>query len=122
MAYKFFPHTADVKFQAEGRSLEEMFSEAGMALKEVIAEGVEVKSGIKKKIEVSGKDLENLLYNFLEEFLFLLDAEDFLVEKIENLTTAMHEFRKDSINLITGADSKSKEEIDKMVKEIIEGL
>ena len=45
-----------------------------------------------------------------------------LVEKIENLTTAMHEFRKDSINVITGAEGKSKEEIDAMVKEIIEGL
>ena len=46
---------------------------------------VKVKSVIKKKIIINGKDKESLLYNFLEEFLFLLDAEDFLLSKINKI-------------------------------------
>jgi len=38
-----------------------------------------------KEISVDGENLENLLYNFLEEFLFLLDSEDFLVAEIKSL-------------------------------------
>jgi SHS2 domain-containing protein len=45
----------------------------------------EVKSKNKKIIKVKGEDLESLMYNFLEEFLFLLDSEEFLATKIEKL-------------------------------------
>jgi len=83
--YKFLPHTADVKFRARGKTIELMFSEAAMALKQAIAEGIKVQSRIKKNISVEGKDNLSLLYNFLEEFLFLLDAENFLLGNIESI-------------------------------------
>ena len=38
-----------------------------------------------RSFEVEGKDDVGLLYNFLEEFLFLLDAEDFLVAGIKSI-------------------------------------
>ena len=85
MTYRFLSHTADVKFQAEGKTLEKAFSEAALALKETIAEKIKIREKIKKKIEIQGKDLENLLYNFLEEILFLLDSEEFLFSKIKDL-------------------------------------
>jgi SHS2 domain-containing protein len=37
------------------------------------------------KIKVKGKNSESLLYNFLEEFLFLLDTENFFLSKIKNI-------------------------------------
>jgi len=83
--FKFLEHTADVKFQAEGKNIEEAFENAALALKETIARNIEVKVEKERKIKVEGEDLESLLYNFLEEFLFLLDAEDFLFSKIKNL-------------------------------------
>jgi len=85
MKFKFLEHTADVKFQAEGKSLEEAFENAGYALKEVMFRKIKIKARIKKKIKVSGKDLESLLYNFLEEILFLLDAENFIFSKIKKI-------------------------------------
>ena len=36
----------------------------------------------RKKIVVAGKDKEDLLYEFLEEFLFLIETEGFLLSKI----------------------------------------
>ena len=85
MRYRFLPHTADVKFQAFGKSLDEAFENSALALKEVIAGKIKIKAKITKKIQVKGKDNCALLYNFLEEFLFLLDAEEFLVSKIRSI-------------------------------------
>ena len=46
---------------------------------------IKINYKIKKNIKVKGKDNEALLYNFLEEFLYLLDAEDFLLNEVETL-------------------------------------
>jgi SHS2 domain-containing protein len=83
--YKFLEHTADVKFQAYGSSLKEAFVNSAYALKETIAGKIKIKSQISKEIKVKGKDNEALLYNFLEEFLFLLDSEGFLFSKIKKI-------------------------------------
>lgn len=84
MKYKFLEHTADVKFQAYGKTIEEAFENAAMALKETILKGkkIKIKNKIKKAFVVEGGDDEKFLYNFLEEFLYLLDAEDFLFNKV----------------------------------------
>ena len=85
MTYKFLEHTADLKVFVSEKTLEKAFENSVLALKEAICGKIKVKNVIKRKIRVSGKDYEALLYNFLEEFLYLLDAEGFLVSKIESL-------------------------------------
>ncbi|MFA4960067.1 MAG: archease [Candidatus Pacearchaeota archaeon] len=86
MSYIFLEHTADVKFRAEAFSLEEVFVFAADALNETIRGDIKILEQEEENIEISGKDLENLLYNFLEEFLILLDSKDFLVSSVRNLT------------------------------------
>jgi len=85
MSYRFLEHTADVKFRAEGSTMEEMFSSAADALNETIRGDIPILEKEERSFEVEGKDIENLLYNFLEEFLFLLDADDFLVAKVKSI-------------------------------------
>ncbi|MEA3329730.1 MAG: archease [Nanoarchaeota archaeon] len=79
MKYKFLKHTADVKFRAYGNTLNKVFETSVLALSEVLAEKV----GEKKKIKISakGRDLESLLYDFLEQVLILLDSKGFLVAR-----------------------------------------
>jgi SHS2 domain-containing protein len=84
--FKFLEHKADVKFQAWGNTLEKAFTNSALALKETIAHNIKVKPKIKEDIVVQGNDLEALLYNFLEEILFLLDAKQFLLSGIKELT------------------------------------
>lgn len=84
--YKFLPHTADIKFQAFGKSLEEAFSNAALAMFSIMIDPKKVKSKIKKIINVNGNDNKALLYNFLESLLVLLDSESFLLNKIKKLT------------------------------------
>mgnify|MGYP003978744279 FL=1 len=82
MTYEFLEHTADIKFRAKGKSIEEVFKESAMALKETMTKGTEIKKIEEKDVGVEGKDYESMLRNFLEEFLFLFDAEDFILSDV----------------------------------------
>jgi len=84
MDYEYLEHTADIKFRAYGKSLGEVFSNSALALKNAMFDG-KVKGKISKKILVKGKDNERLLFEFLEELLVLLDAEDFLLSKVKSI-------------------------------------
>lgn len=84
MKFKFLEHTADVKFQAFGKNLEESFGNAALAMFNSMYKG-KIKSVKSKKIKVNGKDLENLLYNFLEELLILIDSEGFFLSSVKSL-------------------------------------
>ncbi len=84
MKFKFLEHTADVKFQAFGKTVEEMFGNAGLAMFNSMYDG-RVKARKTAKVKASGKDYESLLYNFLEELLVLFDGEGFFLSKIKSM-------------------------------------
>lgn len=85
MTYKFLEHTADLKILATGKNIEDAFSESAKALKEAICGKIKVKSNITREVKAEGRDLERVLYEFLESFLYLLDAEDFILSKVVKL-------------------------------------
>jgi len=116
MKYKFLEHTADVKFQAFGSTLEKAFSNSALALAEVMTKKTKIKSKIKKEIKVSGKDNSRLLYNFLEEFLFLFDSEGFILSKIEKLN--IKEDRKIKLEAEVSGDNVRNYKISQDVKAI----
>ena len=103
MTYKFIPHTADIKFIASGNSLEEAFSESAYALKEAIAKDSAISAKIKKEISVYGNDLENLLYLFLEEFLFILDANSLVLSRIEKIKIDTEKLKLNALVLLDDA-------------------
>jgi SHS2 domain-containing protein len=78
MGYEFLEHTADVKFRASGLTIDEMFKFSALAFFEAVRGKVKISENIEERISVSGKDLRELMYNFLEEFLFLFDSEGFV--------------------------------------------
>ena len=87
--YKFFDKTADAKFQAFGYTLDETFKNAQEAMVSVMYSLDEITNNEfdpeEREIIVDGVNLEALLYNFLEETIFLMNAEMFvgLVDKIQ---------------------------------------
>jgi len=80
--FKFFEHTADAKFRAYGKTLDKAFENAALAMFNVMYKGKVKKTG-KKKMKVKGSDKESLLYNFLEELLFLLDTKSFFLSSVK---------------------------------------
>jgi SHS2 domain-containing protein len=85
MSYSFLEHTADVKFRADGSDLDKMFVSAAEALNEVVRGDIEILEQEAREFGIEGKDRVSLLYNFLEEFLVLLDSEDFLTARIKEI-------------------------------------
>ena len=79
--YKFLEHTADIKIKAYGKNLNEIFENFALAISDYLARGNKIKSAKKKIIKLKGDDSESLLYSFLDELIYLLDAENFVVAK-----------------------------------------
>ena len=90
--FKFLAHTADIKFKAFGNSIEKVFENSALALFNTIYDK-RIKNKKKFKVSVQGHDLESLLYNFLEEFLILIDSKNFLPGKIKNLKMDLKKFK-----------------------------
>ena len=103
--YEFLPHTADVKFRAYGSTMAEAFSNAALALREIVTED-KVKGKIEKVISVESEDEKALLYDFLEQFLILLDSEDFLLGSVEELKIKKNE--KFKLNAVVKGDTDLK--------------
>lgn len=116
MKYKFFPHTADIKFRAFGESLEEAFENSALALSESIYEG-EVEKNRDYAVQAKGSDLKNLLLNFLEEFLVLFDSENFVLSKVQNLEIEKSGDKYEIKSDLLGDDTR-KYEISEHVKAI----
>ncbi|MCK4550749.1 MAG: archease, partial [Candidatus Aenigmarchaeota archaeon] len=77
--FEYLEHTADAKFKAYGKSLEEAFSNAALAVFNIMVDTKKVEPKIKKEIEITGKNKETILFDFIDELLFFLDAENFIL-------------------------------------------
>ena len=83
--YDYLPHTADTKFRAYGKTLEEAFTNAALAMMGVLVETEKVKSVTNKKISAEGGDLQALLQSFLEQFLIIMDSENLFLTAIKKI-------------------------------------
>ncbi|WP_052334640.1 archease [Methanobrevibacter wolinii] len=72
--YEFFDVTADIGFFAYGQTLEEAFENSGLAMFNVISNTSNVNNDKEFTIEIESEDLVSLLYDYLEELLFLSDV------------------------------------------------
>ncbi len=82
-SYRYLDHTADILFQAEGASLEELFEQCALAVEDTQVHLDKVEQ--KKKVVIKGKSksLENLLFDFLDDLLFYKDAEQLVFSRFE---------------------------------------
>jgi SHS2 domain-containing protein len=85
MKYKILPHSADGKFQAFGRTLEEAFSNAALATAFLMWDWSKVRRATSYKVRVRARDLEQLLVKFLGEVVYLLETRSFLLGAVEEL-------------------------------------
>lgn len=79
--FLFLPHTGDIKFRVFGKTKEKMFEQVIEALAFYISRGQKIRCKEKKRISIKGADNEQMLYRFIEEILYLLDAKGFVACK-----------------------------------------
>ena len=79
--YEFLDYTADVLFQAYGKTLGELCVNAALALQETQVKLSTVGVKRKKVITVEAMTPERLVFNFLQELVFVKDANMLLFSK-----------------------------------------
>ena len=74
--YRFLEDVAiaDIAYEAYGKNLNELFENAALAIFELSAEIKTVDAKKKVEIKLEHDKIENLLYDFLSEILFLKDS------------------------------------------------
>jgi SHS2 domain-containing protein len=89
--FKFLDHPADVGFVAHGKALPETFAAAAQALCDFGWELKNVRPRQQMEIRARAATLEDLLYSWLSEILFLTDAEQWVFRRFQ-----VHEVREQS--------------------------
>ncbi|MBU0534218.1 MAG: archease [Candidatus Omnitrophica bacterium] len=72
--YHLIDHTADIGIFIEGKDLKDLFSTAAYAMFSQMFDLDKLEEKEKKKIELEGANLEDLLIRWLNELLFLSDS------------------------------------------------
>jgi len=81
MEYRYLEHTTDAFIEVTANTLEEAFENAGISVVDTIVDIKSVEEKIEKEVQVSGKDLNYLLYNWLEEIIILTITEGFVTKR-----------------------------------------
>ena len=82
--YRFIDDlTSDVMFEAYGKDLREVFENSAQAMFEVICQIEKVEQKKKFKVKVSGRDGRDLLLNWLQELIALVDIECMFFSRFE---------------------------------------
>jgi SHS2 domain-containing protein len=83
MRYRLLEHTADALVEAYGKTLGERFANAAYALFDQITDVTKVNSMGEMKLDLRADGREQLLVDFLQELLFLHDAESLVFGRFQ---------------------------------------
>lgn len=79
--FEFLEHTADVYIASYGKTIEEAFENAAIAMFEVMTETKKIEPNIEDSIQVKGEDEHGLLYNWLEVLLVNFETKNRIYSK-----------------------------------------
>ncbi len=83
MRYELLEHTADLMIKAYGRSVEECFENAAYAMFDQMVDASKIDPRTKEEISVEGETLEEKLYAFLSELIFIMDVKFLVFSEFE---------------------------------------
>jgi SHS2 domain-containing protein len=78
MSYRYLEDitVADTAFEAQGKTLEELFSSAALATTNVMVRNLQsIETKVEREVVIEAEDVEQLLYKFLQEIVYYKDAQ-----------------------------------------------
>ena len=81
--FEYLEHTADAEFIAYGRTAEEAFENAALAMTGLMLDPETVKPENEKVVELSGEALDMLLYDWLSELLYIFEVDHLVFGRFE---------------------------------------
>ena len=93
--FEFLEHTADVYIAAHGKTLEEAFENAALAMFEVMTDTQKVNPDDEDSVEVEAEDEFALLYSWLEALLVKFETKNMLYSnfKISSIEETFEGFK-----------------------------
>ena len=83
MSYKFLDHATDAIIEVTARDLKEAFAVTADAVINLTLDQDKVAETSQKEFTAQGKDLQYLLFSWLEEITFVLITEGFAMKRLE---------------------------------------
>lgn len=85
MKFKYLEEvaTADIAFEAYGKDMRELFENTALAVAETMVDVKTVSAKEKKEIELEENDIQQLLFEFVEELIYIKDADHFVFKKFD---------------------------------------
>jgi SHS2 domain-containing protein len=84
--FEFFDHTGDQGIRVFGKTLPDLFRHAAEALFHVITDPKTIRSKESRTITLEGHDVEELLINWLNEFIYLFETQGLLFSDFDFLS------------------------------------
>ncbi len=81
--FEILEHTADVGIIARGETLEQAFINAARGMFSLMAEASDTEETKRRDIELKAADRESLLVAWLNELIYIFDAEGILFSRFE---------------------------------------
>ena len=80
---KYIEHPSDVGFEVYGDSLEELFANAAIAMYSLMTDVDEIEGEEEREIEINSEDLYSLMFDWLDELIFLFDSESLVMRSFD---------------------------------------
>ena len=81
--YRYIEHPSDVGFETYGTTLEELFANAALALYSFMTDVDTIDATEERAVAVKAEDLYSLMFDWLDELLFLFESESLVMKNFE---------------------------------------
>jgi len=99
LEFRTVEHTADIGIEVKADSLPELFEAAARGMFSLITDLTLVSSVVTREVEIDSGDLEELMFKWLNELLFLLGTELLLFSRFDVRT-----LREDRLEAAVGGE------------------
>ena len=80
---RFIEHPSDVGFEVYGDTLEELYANAAIAMYSLMTDVDEIGGEEEREIEINSEDLYSLMFDWLDELIFLFDSESLVMRSFD---------------------------------------
>ncbi len=80
---RYIEHTSDVGFEVEEDSIEGLFSTAALAMYGFMIDPFEIETSVKRDVDIQSEDLESLMFDWIDELIFLFESEKIVFKKFD---------------------------------------
>ena len=80
---RYIEHPSDVGFEVYGGTLEELYANAAIAMYSFMTDVDEIEEEEEREIDINSEDLYSLMFDWLDELIFLFDSESLVMKKFD---------------------------------------